>query len=332
MAWGHCAGPGFPRALCKLARDGEARQSSVVSRFRRLLRMDADVHPPAWWADLAALPAVRLRCVLRVEQASALPSAGEIRGAIGHRLMAQADPRALACFFPSNREAAGPGFLGHATPWALHVDDAGRLEIGVFADGVPNLLALHQALMEASRGRIGAHDGLPLQRFEHQPLLVDGEWKPGLPVEAALWPAPTMPQGDVDLVLLSPLRIRRRGAEIRSFELTPRDLLSHLMRRASALLQQSGVALPTWDAKAMLAAIDGLDFPLRELESTGFARYSARQGQAMRLQGLTGRLRLPQELVHAAWPLLWMGQALHVGKTPCLGMGRYRLEGARNSP
>lgn len=45
----------------------------------------------------------------------------------------------------------------------------------------------------------------------------------------------------------------------------------------------------------------------------------------MRLRGLVGSVRWPPQLMSTFGPLLWMGQALHVGKTPCLGMGRYRL-------
>lgn len=277
-----------------------------------------------WWNALAALPALRLRCRVQLRSGRAV-TAGEVRGAIGHQLMASGNREALACFFPANREEAAAAPFGHATPWALHLDGEDWLEIGVFADGLPHFVALLQALMEAARGRIGAHEGVVFQQFEHQADLVDGAWQSGLPGIPGRWMPPLLPQGEVDLLLLSPLRLRRKGEELRSADLRPRDLLSALMRRASALLVQAGFAMPPWEAKAMLDAIESIDFPERMLNARTLARYSSRQGQAMALRGLQGRLRLPGELVALAWPLLWMGQALHVGKTPCLGMGRYRL-------
>ena len=277
-----------------------------------------------WWDALAALPALRLRCHVQLRSGGSVRP-GELRGAIGHRLMAAGNREALACFFPANRDEAAVGPFGHATPWALHLDHGGRLEIGIFADGVPHLVALLQALMEASRGRVGSHQGIVLEQLEHQPHLVDGEWRPGLPGAPGRWVPAPFPKGEVELLLLSPLRLRRRGEELRPADLRPRDLLSALMRRVSGLLAQAGLAMPPWDAKAMLEAIASAGFPERELDTQIQARYSSRQGQAMALRGLQGRLRLPSEFVRLAWPLLWMGQALHVGKTPCLGMGCYQL-------
>lgn len=289
--------------------------------------MNASTPAPVWWPTVSALPAVRLRCRLDTPANATLPTPGQIRGAIGHRLMALADTAPLACFFPSVREDRQQTFLGHASPWALHVSDDGVLEIAVFADGLAHFGALLQALMAAAGERVGDCDRLALHRFEHQPELVDGEWQPGLPPRPGQWRLPGRPSGELDLVLLSPLRIRRQGRDLTPSELQPRDVFSHLMRRTSALLQQSGLPLPAWDARAMLDDVAGLAFTAQWLERTALARYSKRQQQAMRLVGLRGVLRLPAGLPPDFWPLLWMGQALHLGKTPCLGMGRYALAG-----
>jgi len=287
--------------------------------------MDAIQPMPPWWPSLAVLPGLRLRCRLRVATRQPLPNAGEIRGAIGRCLMASGNTEALACLFPSARDDEPQAPFGHATPWALHRTDEGFLEIGLFADASSRLVAVIQALMDAGRGRIGQHQGVVFESFEHQTDLIDGDWCPGMPARLGRWMPPTRAPVPCGWSLLSPLRLRRRGRDVAAADLQPRDVLAQLMRRVTGLLQQAAMPAPAWEARELLDAIDGRSFHRREFRSTTLDRFSSRQGQAMRLQGLVGSAEWPQDVVEAFWPLLWMGQALHVGKTPCLGMGRYRL-------
>lgn len=287
--------------------------------------MGATPSMPSWWPSLAVLPGLRLRCRLRVATRRPLPSAGEIRGAIGRCLMDSAHSEALACLFPSAREDEPQASFGHATPWALHRTDEGFLEIGLFADAPAHLAALLDALMTAGRARIGQHEGLVFENFEHQGQLIDGDWHPGVPRRLGCWVPPTQAPMPCEWRLLSPLRLRRHGKDVGPTDLQPRDVLAQLMRRATGLLQQAGMPAPDWDARSLLDAIDGRSFPRCELQPTTIDRFSSRQGQGMRLNGLIGRAEWPADVVAGFWPLLWMGQALHVGKTPCLGMGRYCL-------
>lgn len=281
---------------------------------------------PDWWASLADLPAVRLRCRLRAASARPLPNAGEIRGAIGRCLMASDQTDTLACLFPSARDEEPQAAFGHATPWALYITDEGMLEIGLFADAPSHLVVLIKILMEAAEGRVGPQEGLRFEGFEHQKQLIDGDWHAGMPSQLGQWIPPPSPVGPCESVLLSPLRIRLRGKDLGPADLTPRDVLAQLMRRVTGLLQQAGMPAPSWDARALLDATEGLTFERRDLRTALIDRYSSRQGQAMRLRGLVGSVRWPPPMMSTFWPLLWMGQALHVGKTPCLGMGRYRLQ------
>lgn len=310
----------------KLARRRRSRQSSPNCFPMPRVHMH---QMPDWWASLAALPGVRLRCRLRVATRRPLPNAGEIRGAVGRSLIASGNGETLACLFPSTREEEPQAAFGHATPWALHITDDGILEIGLFADAPSHLVVLIKALMDAGESRIGQHDGLRFEGFEHQMALVDGDWHAGMPSQLGRWAPGPNPPGPCESMLLSPLRIRIRGKDLGPANLAPRDVLAQLMRRVTGLLQQAAMPVPPWDARRLLVAVGGCPFERRDLRVVSINRFSSRQGQAMRLQGLIGCVRWPQDMVKTFWPLLWMGQALHVGKTPCLGMGRYRLQAAK---
>jgi len=261
-----------------------------------------------------------------VSPGTTTPSAGEVRGAIGHQLMGLADRRALECFFPSSRGDREMAFLGHASPWALHVTHDGWLEVGVFADGVMHWVALFSALIKAAEGRIGNHRGLALGPFEHQQHLVDGLWTAGLPAVNGAWLLPALPAYAPQLLLLSPLRLRREGRDVGARDLSFRDIAASLMRRSSALLRQAGLELPPWQARALLEAVPVPGFVEADWARESVARYSQRQEQAMRLNGVRGSGRVDTAALTPLWPLLWMGQVLQVGKTTCLGMGRYVLE------
>ena len=68
-----------------------------------------------------------------------------------------------------------------------------------------------------------------------------------------------------------------------------------------------------------------LRFPSASLRWIELERYSSRQGRRHRIGGLLGEFELPLEGLEAAWPVLWHGQYLHVGKLTSLGHGAYRI-------
>ena len=65
----------------------------------------------------------------------------------------------------------------------------------------------------------------------------------------------------------------------------------------------------------------------RALHWFDWKRYSSRQQQEMTLGGVVGQWHLhgPTEALANAWPWLWLGQWLHVGKNATMGLGGYRL-------
>ncbi len=55
------------------------------------------------------------------------------------------------------------------------------------------------------------------------------------------------------------------------------------------------------------------------------SRFSTRQERTIPLEGFVGRVTYEGDALRALWPLLRLGEVLHVGKGTVFGLGRYRL-------
>lgn len=146
--------------------------------------------------------------------------------------------------------------------------------------------------------------------------------------ESALPPAPTLtePPATVTLRFCTPLRLQQNGNALPPHRLTPRPLILAAARRASLLAEFHGTdgTPPSVDWKALATEADALG-DQRRLEWRDWTRYSSRQQQTMTLGGVVGDWTLKGEFAHA-WPWLYLGQWLHVGKETVFGLGGYRLE------
>lgn len=272
---------------------------------------------------LSQLPCVRLR--LRIPDGS-LPCASALRGAIGRQLLATPGSPALPVLFPSESADAPSSRLGVACPWALQVDEASRvLEIGLFGSAVAHLPELMVCLLLACRGRVGETSGLRLGGVEHEQPVGSGAWRTGLPDASCPWSRPPPRPDQITIHFTSPLRLRRDGKDVRPDDFRPRDLMANLMRRYTALLQQAGLPQPDWHPREMLAAIAAANWQMPAFGWRKQGRYSQRQQAEMHLGGIVGSARLDTRDIGELWPLLWMGQFTHAGRTPSLGMGRYRI-------
>lgn len=286
---------------------------------------------PSWSDTLQHIPALRLRLPLLGDHV--VPGASAVRGAIGHQLMALDDKAALACLFPSEAQDVSTSRWGACPPWSVYVDvDTRVLEIGVFADALQHLPALLSALLVAARGRVGNSGSLPLGAISYERSVSCSAWCQGLPDGPTNWAMPPTPSGWLRLKVLSPLRLRRNGKDLRGAELMPRDLIANLMRRLTSLALQSGLPEPAWDARALLDAIEPLRWVSPQLHWSVLGRYSQRQKAEMQLGGVTGTACLSADAIGELWPVLWMGQFIHAGKTPSLGMGRYAISACEQTP
>jgi hypothetical protein len=147
----------------------------------------------------------------------------------------------------------------------------------------------------------------------------------GLPTAplAPLGLPPAPPRARMDLI--TPLKIKYRGALIKPETFGPRDLLTALARRIEAcagvletlpLTPEPGLWLDSADDLIERADLHWLDTHHR----------SSRQREDLKLGGLVGRLLLRGPVLERCWPWLWLGQWLHLGSSTTIGFGRYDLE------
>lgn len=129
-----------------------------------------------------------------------------------------------------------------------------------------------------------------------------------------------------DIVLLTPLRIKRKGQLIGPREFLAADFLRQLWRRAKDVSHfyadaSQGIEITLPNSKAdELNAHAQVNLAWRD-----WSRYSSRQRTLIKMGGVVGRIQLHGELVKDWWPLLWMGQWLLLGKGTSMGLGQYKL-------
>lgn len=143
---------------------------------------------------------------------------------------------------------------------------------------------------------------------------------PDLPVATTVAPI-----NAVQLRFHTPLRLQHDGKIVRAHALTPRKFVSDLLRRARLLAEfHAGNADLVPDARELVQQAETLQHEnaLRWFE---LKRYSARQQQQVRIDGLLGEWTLRGDL-QALLPWLQLGQWLHVGKSATQGLGGYRLQ------
>jgi hypothetical protein len=208
------------------------------------------------------------------------------------------------------------GEARRASPWLIHaVSRAGERGLG----RRQARFALVSVEQEAGLGSGGwrtvfAPPGSSLN------LLPAGESVPG-----ALPPI-------VEVELVTPLRLKRRGDLVTPDRFTLREFLRALRDRIwdlQALYGEGWSGSPRqWISDDRL----GADALAVELAWQDWTRYSSRQDALMQLGGLVGRLWVDGAAVSGLWRELWLGQWLHVGKATSMGLGQYRLHAAASLP
>jgi len=125
---------------------------------------------------------------------------------------------------------------------------------------------------------------------------------------------------------LSPLRLQVRGKPIfNPLHLDAGTLVRSVMRRYMQWCQLTGQALP--DTHGLLEAADACHLDNRNLYWHDIQRHSSTQNQKLPLGGLIGSAQIsgPSGAMKIIWPLLQLGEQLHIGKETVMGLGHYQL-------
>lgn len=213
---------------------------------------------------------------------------------------------------PGERLAVGLTIIGDSIDflpyWVYAFQRAGELGIGRGR----GRFALTEVTQEAA---LGADTWIPV-------------WQPGATTAAPLEPAAVAfpaPPPALQIELLTPLRIKRRGDWVTAADFSAAEFVYHLCSRLDRLEAQfgHGDAGGFWAVHRTRAeALPPAPYDLRWHDWT---RWSSRQQQHMKLGGLLGRFTVPAAALPELWPLLWLGQYLHVGKNTSFGLGAYRV-------
>jgi hypothetical protein len=214
--------------------------------------------------------------------------------------------------------------------------------IGPAGDLLPYLIHALQRAGEFGLGREGGR--FRLRQVVQETGLGSDHWQPVFDANSGtLQPLRTAPQvldpcpETLVLDLLTPLRIKQDGHYVRAAQVSARGLLGTLAARVSLLTElyapEPAASTPagshpeprTLDRSAVHAAIDQVEIEATALRWVEWTRYSSRQRTHMQLGGLLGQLRLSGPGVAPLWPLIALGQWLHLGKNTSFGLGRYRL-------
>ena len=308
---------------------------------------------------LTSFPVSRLRFTARAIDSIRLPdhAGSQLRGAFGaaYRQLACLTrqktcsdcPISATCPYHRVFESAPPP-AGHALqrfsqtphpyiieppPWGARTVHAGEtfrfnmVLVGQARPLLPLILAAWQRALAHGLGKsagkaelIAAHDenGERLiyagQGSRAQPLIDD------VPVPPA--------QNSVTLEILTPLRLQNNSRPLGPDTLTPRPLLTALVRRL-ALLAECHTETRWEPDFVALAQEAGTVIGEAQLTWRDWTRYSSRQQQEMSLGGVVGTWQL-YNLPPALWPALWLGQWLHAGKNTTFGLGRYRLTNGKD--
>lgn len=305
-------------------------------------------------------PAARYRLEFQVDRPLALPpfAGSTLRGVFGHALRRTAcvtglpacEPCALyrSCAYPAVFESPPPPgarriYSDIPQPYVVEpppMCESGAplrpgsafafdlVLIGPALSQLPLVLlawqrALHSGIGAGNRGRA------QLQRVwlqgDDEPVLAGPQGRLRPHATGIRWPEPAQAPSAVRLNLLTPLRIKREGRVVAAGQpLTAVDVLMAIVRRVAELCELQLATDTGFDFSALREAACHVHCEA-DLHWQDGRRWSNRQQQHVPLDGLVGRIVLRGPLA-PFWPLLHLGQWLHLGGKASHGLGRYALE------
>lgn len=159
----------------------------------------------------------------------------------------------------------------------------------------------------------------------HEPVFEESDTRLHPHDAALVVPAPPPGLTTLRLHIETPLRIQHQGHALGPQRLDTRTLILAAVRRATLMLHVHCGHDAAPDMPSVLNAAASAVDDRAGLSWQDWTRYSSRQQQEMALGGVVGQWRLAGSALAAAWPWLWLGQWLHLGKNATMGLGAYRL-------
>ncbi len=135
------------------------------------------------------------------------------------------------------------------------------------------------------------------------------------------------PGKEVTIRFLTPARMKSRGKLVTPETFDSRMFISQLHNRLFnlALFHGGKVGLDRRWKEEVEPLLDGVQVAERDLHWYDWERYSGRQETRMKMGGIMGTVTLQGEIA-PLWPLIRMGEMLHVGKASSFGLGQYVIE------
>lgn len=129
----------------------------------------------------------------------------------------------------------------------------------------------------------------------------------------------------LELRFLTPARMRYGGSL--TDQLPFHVLIRNLLRRISALSYFHCGEKLNWDFRGLIESAKAVETVSSDLRWSDWERYSTRQAQRMKLGGMVGTISYRSEpgVLTEFFPMLNLGQYIHVGKGTSFGLGRYEV-------
>ena len=157
------------------------------------------------------------------------------------------------------------------------------------------------------------YDG-PSEKFLEAPLIISTRDLPSLPLESQT----------ISIKFQTPTRIKAGNSLTNN--VTFPLLIQNLLRRISLVNQVAGNSPWDIDFKGLIQkATDGVSCKSTALSWYEWKRYSSRQKTLMNLGGFLGKIVFEGDL-REFFPLLQLGEYLHIGKASTFGLGKYEMK------
>ena len=254
---------------------------------------------------------------------------GKLRGALGKALMRGASDDAIAgrpcpwrpaCAFDVlfREQARFEGRHGVPKPYVTAVDRAGNdldLKVTLFGFACDWMDSIRERLVEAARF------GLPWRKLLSGNASSDRGTHPEI---RGSWIATreSIPAGRApEVVALQFLTgVDATGCDPLD---DPATLIARLARRIDGLARWQDAVVPGHVWEALAPVWKDLHYSVGLREGT-HERYSKRQGRIIRNADLVGHIGIEGDL-EPVWPLLKLGEQVHIGRGATAGRGRFAL-------